>query len=248
MTHTKSHSLTFPVPLSFNLIEKGTIVFDLDETLTHCTLNNIHLFDHQITIVSEKGKEATIGVNVRPHAISCLTELANDFELIIFTASHKNYADCVIDILDPEHQLFTYRLFRDSCIQTEKGFYIKDLRILNRDLSKLILVDNSIPSFAFQLDNGVPIVPFYDNKDDFVLPKLKDYLLSLRVVEDFREENVNKFGLKYLYDLNVQNWLKDYILYARELIPAKLDDFTLTGKRTASPPPEPLILKKTKGE
>ena len=41
------------------------------------------------------------------------------------------------------------------------GIYVKDLRIIrDRNLSDVILVDNSIISFAFNLDNGVPISAF----------------------------------------------------------------------------------------
>jgi CTD small phosphatase-like protein 2 len=39
---------------------------------------------------------------------------------------------------------------------------VKDLRVIaNRDLSEMVLIDNSVYSFAYQLSNGVPIVPFY---------------------------------------------------------------------------------------
>lgn len=39
--------------------------------------------------------------------------------------------------------------------------YVKDLRIIeDRNLQDIILVDNSIVSFAFNLDNGVPISAF----------------------------------------------------------------------------------------
>jgi CTD small phosphatase-like protein 2 len=45
--------------------------------------------------------------------------------------------------------------------------YIKDLRIFsNRDISKIVLVDNAAHSFYFQLANGIPIVPYYFNKKD----------------------------------------------------------------------------------
>lgn len=30
----------------------------------------------------------------------------------------------------------------------------------------MLLVDNAAYSFCHQLDNGVPIIPFYDNKAD----------------------------------------------------------------------------------
>jgi TFIIF-interacting CTD phosphatase-like protein len=41
------------------------------------------------------------------------------------------------------------------------GIYVKDLRIIaDRDLKDIIIVDNSIISFAFNLSNGVPISAF----------------------------------------------------------------------------------------
>jgi CTD small phosphatase-like protein 2 len=30
----------------------------------------------------------------------------------------------------------------------------------------MLLVDNAPYSYYFQMENGVPIVPYYDNKDD----------------------------------------------------------------------------------
>ena len=33
-------------------------------------------------------------------------------------ASHKAYADVVLDLLDPKREIFELRLYRDSCIKT----------------------------------------------------------------------------------------------------------------------------------
>lgn len=50
-------------------------------------------------------------------------------------------------------------------MQTEEGVYIKDLRIIkNRNLKDVVIIDNAVYSFGFQLDNGIPILPFYDDK------------------------------------------------------------------------------------
>jgi CTD small phosphatase-like protein 2 len=69
--------------------------------------------------------------------------------VIAFTASDKVYADSILDYIDPDHELIAYRLYRDDCVETEFG-YLKDLRIIaNRDLRDMVLVDNSVLSFAF---------------------------------------------------------------------------------------------------
>lgn len=116
----------------------------------------------------------------------------------------------MIDILDPTKTLFSKRLFRSSCIHTDNGLYIKDLRVLNCDLKSTVIVDNAIFSFAFQLDNGIPIIPFYDDKEDRILPKIRDYLLSLKDLEDVRVINRKTFSLTELYELDVPSFLKYY--------------------------------------
>lgn len=69
------------------------------------------------------------------------------------------------------------RLYRDHCLQTAEGIYIKDLRILkNRTLKEVVIVDNAVYSFGYQLDNGIPIIPFYDNPKDEELLHLVHYL------------------------------------------------------------------------
>jgi CTD small phosphatase-like protein 2 len=36
---------------------------------------------------------------------------------------------------------------------------------LNRDLKDVVLVDNAAYSYSFQLDNGIPVLPYYEGKD-----------------------------------------------------------------------------------
>lgn len=45
--------------------------------------------------------------------------------------------------------------------------YVKDLRLINRSLSDIVLVDNAAYSYAYQIDNGIPILPYYEGKIDY---------------------------------------------------------------------------------
>ena len=64
---------------------------------------------------------------------------------------------------------------------------MKDLRVIgNRDLKDLVIVDNSVYSFAFQIDNGIPIIPFYKDPADEEMLHLIYYLNCLANVEDVR--------------------------------------------------------------
>lgn len=56
------------------------------------------------------------------------------------------------------------------------GPYVKDLRIIDREPSQMVLVDNAAYSYLFQQDNGVPIIPYYNGSQDFELKALQTYL------------------------------------------------------------------------
>jgi CTD small phosphatase-like protein 2 len=51
----------------------------------------------------------------------------------------------------------------------------------------MIIVDNAVYSFGYQLDNGIPIIPFYDDKSDEELMHLIFYFNCLAQCEDVRE-------------------------------------------------------------
>jgi hypothetical protein len=73
-----------------------------------------------------------------------------------------------------------------------------------------VIIDNAIYSFAFQLDNGIPIIPFYDDKEDKILPRITEYLMELKDLDDVRTINRKTFSLQELYELDVPSFLKYY--------------------------------------
>ena len=82
------------------------------------------------------------------------------YEIVVFTAGLKDYADNILNEIDPSGTIFKKRLYRPDCVKIN-DHYIKDLEVfLDRDRKDIVIVDNSIISFAFDLDNGVPINSF----------------------------------------------------------------------------------------
>lgn len=81
------------------------------------------------------------------------------FELVIFTAAVKDYADWILDRLDPK-KLISHRLYRCSTTQ-QNGVYLKDLSKLGRDLAKTLIVDNNPSNFLLQPENGIYIKSWY---------------------------------------------------------------------------------------
>ena len=65
----------------------------------------------------------------------------------------------------------------------------------NRPLEKTLIIDNSPVSFSYQLENGVPIESWFENKRDLELKKLIPFLESVVDAEDVRPLIYNKFWL-----------------------------------------------------
>lgn len=116
--------------------------------------------------------------------------------MIVFTASEKDYADPILDYLDPDKNLIQARFYRTSCYKHENsGLLVKDLRIFQRPLSDIAIVDNSVYAFAFQLENGIPIMNYFDDEGDEELYHLYNFLKQLAVCEDVRPKIRDSFNL-----------------------------------------------------
>ena len=100
-----------------------TLVLDLDETLVHFSR-----------------KDDKCGFLVRPFASQFLSILSQFFEIGIFTASQKEYADWILDKIDEEKNI-KFRYYRESC-KFKENAHLKDLEILQKDPTRIIIVDN----------------------------------------------------------------------------------------------------------
>ena len=154
--------------------------------------------------------EHSVGIFVRNGVNEFLNEVSKHFDVGIFTASVKEYADAVISFLDPENKLIKYRLYRNNCIRFNDSFAVKDLRIFKGvDLKNVILLDNSMYSFAAQLKNGVLINSFYYDKNDTELYNVLGYLINFILpAEDIREVNEQLFNFQQITNdlINVNNF------------------------------------------
>ena len=103
--------------------------------------------------------------------------MKNYFEIIIFTAALKNYADIVIDSIDPNNKVMG-RLYRNHTNKVG-DINFKDLSKLGRDLKNVIIIDNNSCNFGLQPKNGLLIRDFEGDENDDELDYLKDDLIKL---------------------------------------------------------------------
>jgi len=170
-----------------------TLLLDLDETLiTSCSKRD----GPDRILMPEGDRTHPIMIKIRPFAREFLKKMKEHFEILVFTASHSIYAETVVRELDPEKKFISYILDRNFCLETKNGFFIKDLRILkNRELKNLIIVDNLVHSFGFQIENGVPILEWTGDKNDQELQHVADYLIEAKNHDDMRDYNRAKLRL-----------------------------------------------------
>ena len=159
-----------------------TLVLDLDETL-------VHFF------YTPSGGTFLI----RPFCLQFLEEMAKVFEIVIFTAALKDYADSILDILDPNKILINYRLYRHHTSLSGITF-CKDLSKIGRDLSRTLIIDNLADNFKLQPNNGIPISTWIDDMKDtqlIDLGKILKILISKKpgdlrpIIKKFKED-INK--------------------------------------------------------
>ena len=166
---------------------KKTLILDIDETLIHSfILEPPDFFDFSFQ-VSNEGQLIRIYSVKRPGLDEFMKQVKELYEIVFFTASTKEYGDKVIDFISPDTPE-NHRLFRDSCT-FKTGFFIKDLNMINRNLSDMIIVDNNPISFLFNSENGIQATSFFatGEEDTYLMNELLPRLKVLANINDVRD-------------------------------------------------------------
>ena len=146
---------------------KYTLVLDMDETLVHFFFTNM------------KGM-----FFVRPYCFEFLNELNKYYEIVTFTAGIKDYADNILNLLDINNDIIKFRLYRQHVTIIGFNSY-KNLKLLGRDLKKIIIIDNLKENFMMQPDNGLFIKTWTSDVND------TQFIDLLNILKNIAINNVN---------------------------------------------------------
>ncbi|GAB5356719.1 hypothetical protein AAMO2058_000313200 [Amorphochlora amoebiformis] len=193
---------------------KLCVVLDMDETLIHSKFQSQRNMYRQ----EEKREDATrkadihfslslnggatkekVAVYKRPGLDKFLEEASKRFEVVVFTAAIPVYAEPVLNLIDPKKRI-KHRLFRSSTVTFEGQPYVKDLSLLGRDMSRIVLVDNNPAAMLACPDNAIPILSFYDSQTDRELESLLPLLIQLDQAKDVRPVLIDRFRFRAMIE------------------------------------------------
>ncbi|XP_053404888.1 mitochondrial import inner membrane translocase subunit TIM50-C-like isoform X2 [Mercenaria mercenaria] len=172
ITQEPSRSKLLPDPLTYPYIQPPyTLVIELTDVLLH----------PEWTYKSGWRFKKRPGIDYFLRTVGPPT-----FEVVIFTKESGMTADPLITNIDPENFIM-YRLYRDAT-RYQDGEHIKDLNCLNRDLSRVIMVDWNKDAYKLNAENGFNINKWTGDMNDTALGELAEFLRAIAVskVDDVR--------------------------------------------------------------
>lgn len=116
----------------------------------------------------------------RPGVDYFLAYLSQFYEIVIFTTQYHYTALPIIEKLDPYQFFIAYKLFRDAT-KSINGTPVKDLSYLNRDLSKVIILDTHPEHVSAQPENAIIMPKWTGQPGDKGLVAMIPFLESIAI-------------------------------------------------------------------
>ncbi|KAI8910127.1 HAD-like domain-containing protein [Gorgonomyces haynaldii] len=117
---------------------------------------------------------------MRPGLKQFLLAMSSYYEVVIFTTAPGHLGQPLSVVID-QLGCITYRLFREHT-KFDNGKYLKDLSLLNRDLSNVILVDGNPDAYSLQPENGIIIKPWDGSAEDKELFRFTEFLEEIGIM------------------------------------------------------------------
>ena len=101
------------------------------------------------------------------------------YELISFSCDLNNISNNIIKEIESQKKYFDYNFKREHSILYENTL-VKDISLLGRDISKIIIIDDDENCFKLNKENGIKIKAFNgNNRKDNALFELKKILILI---------------------------------------------------------------------
>lgn len=183
---------------------KLTLVWDLDQTLVSAD-----------GVDDEDPDDPTVKLVLRPNAERILIALRKnkDVEFIVWTAGTESHAKRVVKSFGSVH--FDYVLSRNET-WFDEDIQTKDLRMINRDLDTVVLIDDRMDVGKEHPENLLVVAPYHPKEkntcDDSTLLFLANILQ--KAINDYRihHEKENKFS-SFLYSPLTEKCVYDGMYY-----------------------------------
>lgn len=133
-------------------------------------------------------------IHLRPGFQKFLQNISNNYEILLYSEEDTSFMGEVISTIDPMNRHFPWYAGHEFMVWTPQG-YRKDLKLVNRDIRKVVVVDLKRDVYADNFDNIVTLKKYNGEEEDESLKDLGIFLLHLSnsSVKDVRKE-IQKYG------------------------------------------------------
>lgn len=227
--HIEDFSLSYLFKKHLSFIYKPSInKFLADELPLHPAIKPKTLIISFENMLYNKDYEAGNGImlNLRPGLIQFMKDIAQYYEVVLFSDEDSNFMEEVISTIDPKQSLFKYSFGREF-YTLHGGFYLKDYNYINRNFSNVVIVDFNEESSFNHKENLVLLNRYNGEQFDNSLHNLKKFLIHCHKNPDVREI-IKEFG-----GLNAIDNYKDVMIEKRQKYESKKNTFNkMFGKRS----------------
>ena len=140
-----------------------TLVLDLEKTLVSSSWDRKYGWRHA----------------KRPGVDKFLRVMAQYYEIVLYSPSIDGVAIPVVESLDKDGYI-RHRLFRDAT-HYYNGVHVKDLERLNRNIKRMVVLDDDPAEVQFNPENLICVTPYEDPTDrtDDTLERITPFLVEL---------------------------------------------------------------------
>jgi import inner membrane translocase subunit TIM50 len=140
-----------------------TLVLDLESTLVSSTWDRKYGWRHA----------------KRPGVDKFLMDMAQYYEIVLYSPSVDGIADPVVQSLD-KNGCIMHRLYREAT-HYQDGVHVKEINSLNRDVRRIVVLDDDPAEVKFNPENLIRVKPYTDpmDREDNTLARITPFLMEI---------------------------------------------------------------------